>query len=112
MTDLDVYEDKLGEIPIDHSNFPRVFRYFSQLLQYTNDPSDRSKWRTLIDLALKSEHPSLAMIIAMKLDDMNLIQEIYDKAPDESALQKQYDYMLSLTLQRIPVSFLYFYIFY
>lgn len=41
MSDLDAYEGRIEEIPTDFATFPRVFRYFSELIRYLPEGEEK-----------------------------------------------------------------------
>ncbi|KAH7821067.1 putative proteasome 26S subunit [Monocercomonoides exilis] len=102
MTDLDEYENKLDELVTDHASFPRVFFYFSELFRYLAEGEDEEKWRSLYRLALKTDHLTYAIVIAMKLHDVKLLEEVYSKVEVGSPEERQLAFVMAETQQRIP----------
>lgn len=103
MTDLDEYEDKLDELPVTHGSFPRVYRYFSEVLKFLPEGEDTPKWISLFKLAMKANRKYLALIIAMKLEDLSLVKEVYDSVEEGSPERRQFAFMMADTQVRIEV---------
>ncbi|KAA6401317.1 MAG: putative 26S proteasome non-ATPase regulatory subunit 2 [Streblomastix strix] len=102
MSDLDAYEGRIEEIPTDFATFPRVFRYFSELIRYLPEGEEKPQWEALFKLALKNGRKSLALLIALRMRSLDRIQEAYATAEEGSALQRQFSYILASTEIRIP----------
>ena len=107
MTDLDEYENKLDELPVTHASFPRVFRYFSEVLKFLPEGEDVPKYVSLFKHAMNTDRKSYALLIAIKLRDQKLIEEVYNSVEEDTPERRQMEFIMAATLTRIPVCFSY-----
>lgn len=79
---------------VDESAYPRVCLYLQSCYPYVPEPDNTIILETALQLSRKFNQHAQAMRLALMLNDMDKIQEIF-KEPKESALQKQLAFMLA-----------------
>lgn len=85
---LDLLEDY-----VDESSYERVCLYLQGCVPYVADPENVTLLRTALNLSRKFNQYTQAMRLALMLNDMTLIRQIFVECKD-SAIQKQLAYML------------------
>lgn len=85
---LDLLEDY-----VDESSYERVCLYLQGCVPYVPDPENVTLLRTALNLSRKFNQYTQAMRLALMLNDMTLIRQIFTECKD-SAVQKQLAYML------------------
>lgn len=85
---LDLLEDY-----VDESSYERVCLYLQGCVPYVADPENVTLLRTALNLSRKFNQYTQAMRLALMLNDMALIRQIFTECKD-SAIQKQLAYML------------------
>lgn len=85
---LDLLEDY-----VDESSYERVCLYLQGCVPYVADPENVTLLRTALNLSRKFNQYTQAMRLALMLNDMTLIRQIFTECKD-SAIQKQLAHML------------------
>lgn len=78
---------------VDRGAYERVCLYLQGCVPYVPDPENVNLLRTALKLSRKFEQHTQAMRLALMLNDMPLIEEIFTECKD-SAVQKQLAFML------------------
>ena len=84
--DLLLIVDKLEDIKqyVTHQNFSKVYMYLSSVCGYSSDQDELVKTLNIqYDMALKLEEFTIALRMAIKLDDHDKIKEVFDECPDD-----------------------------
>lgn len=79
---------------VDEDAFPRVTLYLTSCVPYVSEPENTSLLRCALDLFRKFNRFPEALRIAMQLNDLDLISEIF-WACEDSSIQKQMAFMLN-----------------
>ncbi|KAL7731870.1 hypothetical protein ACLKA6_017447 [Drosophila palustris] len=79
---------------VDESAYPRVCLYLQSCYPYVPEPDNTIILETALQLARKFHQHTQAMRLALMLNDMGKIGEIF-KEPKEPAMQKQLAFMLA-----------------
>ncbi len=77
--------DKLEDIKdyVTDQNFSKVHMYLSAVCGYSSDQDELVKILTILyDLSLKLSEYTIALRMAIKLDDHDKIKEIFSECPD------------------------------
>ncbi|KAG8195556.1 hypothetical protein JTE90_002182 [Oedothorax gibbosus] len=85
--------DMLGT-HVDEDAFPRVALYLTSCVAYVSEPENTNLLKCALQLFRKFNRYPEALKIAMQLNDITLIEEIFLACPD-SSVQKQMAYMLN-----------------
>lgn len=85
---LDLLEDY-----VDESSYERVCLYLQGCVPYVADPENVTLLRTALNLSRRFNQHTQAMRLALMLNDMTLIRQIFTECKD-SAIQKQLAHML------------------
>lgn len=83
--DLLLIVDKLNDIKayVTDQNFSKVYMYLSAVCGYSSDQDELVTILTILyELALKLEEYTIALRMAIKLDDHNKIKEVFSECPD------------------------------
>lgn len=83
--DLLLIVDKLEDIKgyVNDNNFAKVNMYLSAVCGYSTDQDELVKILTILyDIALKHSEYTIALRIAIKLDDHEKIKEVFNECPD------------------------------
>ena len=78
--------DKLEDIKskVNDQNFSKVYMYLSAVCGYSSDQDELIKILTLLyEISLKLEEYTIALRVAIKLDDRDKIEEVFKECPDE-----------------------------
>ncbi len=84
--DLLLIVDKLENISeyVTSDNFVKVHMYLSAVCGYSTDQDELVKILTILyDLALKLSEYTIALRMAIKLDDHEKIKQVFDECPDD-----------------------------
>lgn len=79
---------------VDESAYPRVCLYLHSCYPYVPEPDNTIILETALNLSRKFNQYTQAMRLAMMLNDMSIISEIF-KEPKDPAVQKQLAFMLA-----------------
>ncbi|XP_042913002.1 26S proteasome non-ATPase regulatory subunit 2, partial [Parasteatoda tepidariorum] len=79
---------------VDEDAFPRVALYLSSCVPYVSEPENTNLLKCALQLYRKFKRYPEALRVAMQLNDMKLISEIFLTCPD-SSIQKQMAFMLN-----------------
>lgn len=90
---MEVEKLELLEQYVDESAYPRVCLYLQSCVPYVPDPENVSLLKCALSLSRKFKQYTQAMRLALSLNDMKTIEEIFTSCPD-SATQKQLAFML------------------
>lgn len=85
--------DKLPQF-VDENTFARVCLYVTSCVPYLAPPDDVSFLNTAYSIYLSHNQLTQALTLAIKLDDNELIKQVFDSTTDES-LHKQLGFILS-----------------
>ncbi|CAX45590.1 26S proteasome regulatory subunit, putative [Candida dubliniensis CD36] len=85
--------DKLPQF-VDENTFARVCLYVTSCVPYLAPPDDISFLNTAYSIYLSHNQLTQALTLAIKLDDNELIKQVFDSTTDES-LHKQLGFILS-----------------
>ncbi|XP_071853454.1 26S proteasome non-ATPase regulatory subunit 2-like [Apostichopus japonicus] len=83
----------LLEAFVDESAFPRVCLYLVSCVNYVPEPEDSILLKTALSILRKFKRYPEALRLAIRLNDMDLITDIFTNCPDKH-VQKQLAYML------------------
>uniref|UniRef100_U5EY74 26S proteasome non-ATPase regulatory subunit 2 n=1 Tax=Corethrella appendiculata TaxID=1370023 RepID=U5EY74_9DIPT len=78
---------------VDESAYPRVCLYLQSCVPYVPDPENVNLLKCALNLSRKFNQYTQAMRLALMLNDMQLIEEIFTQCGD-GAIQKQLAFML------------------
>lgn len=78
---------------VDESAYPRVCLYLQSCVAYVPDPENLNLLRCALNLFRKFNQYTQSMRIALQLNDLSIIEEIFTTCPDIST-QKQLAFML------------------
>lgn len=78
---------------VDENAYPRVCLYLQSCVPYVADPENVNLLRCALKLSRKFKQYTQAMRLAMMLNDIKLIEEIFNTCP-ELAIKKQLAFML------------------
>jgi 26S proteasome regulatory subunit N1 len=67
---------------VDESAYPRVCLYLQSCVPYVPDPENISLLRCALSLSRKFSQYTQAMRLALSLNDMDIIKEIFLACPD------------------------------
>lgn len=84
--DLILIVNKLIDIKayVTDQNFSKVYMYLSAVCGYSSDQDELVTILTILyEVALKLEEYTIALRMAIKLDDHNKIREVFSECPDE-----------------------------
>ena len=84
--DLLLIVDKLNDIKnyVSYENFSKVHMYLAAVCGYSTDQDELVTILTIIyDISLKLEEYTIAMRVAIKLDDHAKIKQLFDECPDD-----------------------------
>jgi len=84
--DLLLIVDKLEDVKTftTTANFSKVHMYLSAVCGYSTDQDELTKILTILyDISLKMEEYTIALRLAIKLDDRQKIEEVFKECPDE-----------------------------
>lgn len=84
--DLLLIVDKLEDVKgyVTDLNFSKVYMYLSGVCGYSSDQDELVKILTILyELSLKLSEYTIALRMAIKLDDHKKIREVFDECPDE-----------------------------
>jgi len=100
MSELEIIE----ELPkfVDENTYPRVCLYIVSMVNLLTYPENEQFLRVAHDIYKKYKQHTQAMVIAIRLNDMDLIHADFDDAKDP-ALKKQLAFLISR--QRISLNF-------
>lgn len=79
---MEVEKLDLLEQYVDESAFPRVCLYLQSCVPYVPDPENVSLLRCALSLSRKFNQYPLAMRLALSLNDISVITEIFTSCPD------------------------------
>lgn len=89
--DLLLIVDKLEDVKgyVTDLNFSKVYMYLSAVCGYSSDQDELVKILTILyDISLKLSEYTIALRVAIKLDDRSKIDEVFKECPD-SLIRKQ-----------------------
>ena len=89
--DLLLIVDKLEDVKgyVTDLNFAKVYMYLSAVCGYSSDQDELVKILTILyDISLKLSEYTIALRVAIKLDDRSIIDEVFKECPD-SLIRKQ-----------------------
>jgi 26S proteasome regulatory subunit N1 len=78
---------------VDEATYSRVCLYLTSCVNYVPEPEDSMLLKTALAIYKKFNQPADAMVLAIRLNDMELVQEIFTTCDDPS-VQKQLAFML------------------
>ena len=84
--DLLLIVDKLEDIKgyVASQNFSKVYMYLSAVCGYSSDQDELIKiLNILFEISLKLEEYTIALRMAVKLDDHDKIKQVFEECPDE-----------------------------
>ena len=84
--DLLLIVDKSEDIKgyVSTQNFSKVYMYLSAVCGYSSDQDELVKILTIMyDISLKLEEYTIALRMAIKLDDHDKIKRVFEECPDE-----------------------------
>ena len=84
--DLLLIVDKLEDIKgyVSDNNFSKVYMYLSAVCGYSSDQDELIKLLNILyELSLKLSEYTIALRVAIKLDDHDKIKEVFNECPDE-----------------------------
>ncbi|RFU32860.1 hypothetical protein B7463_g3444, partial [Scytalidium lignicola] len=101
--------DLLSEIEIieeiskflDEDTYPRACLYMVSMANLLTYPEDHTFLRTAHDIYLKYEQRAQAMVLAIRLNDISLIQADFD-ATEDMVLKKQMAFLIARQQIRLP----------
>lgn len=83
---------------VDESSFQRVCLYLTSCVSYVPEPEDSTLLKTALNIFRKFDHQPEAMKLAIQLNDIELIKEIFISctgSDDKKLIQKQMAFMLA-----------------
>lgn len=88
--------EMIDEVPrfLDENNFARVCLYMVSMVNLLTYPDDQQFLRTAHDIYIKYNKLAQAMVIAIRLHDLDLIRKDFDSTSD-SALKKQMAFLVA-----------------
>lgn len=84
--DLLLIVDKLEDIKgyVASQNFSKIYMYLSAVCGYSSDQDELIKiLNILFEISLKLEEYTIALRMAVKLDDHDKIKQVFEECPDE-----------------------------
>lgn len=79
---MEVEKLELLEQYVDESAYPRVCLYLQSCVPYVPDPENVSLLRCALNLSIKFKQYTQAMRLALSLNDIKVIEEIFTSCPD------------------------------
>jgi len=79
---------------VDENNFERVCLYLMSCVHYVPEPEDQKILETVLDIYKKVKQYPDALIIALRLNNPDIVKELFDSCEDES-IKKQMSFFLS-----------------
>lgn len=92
MSELEIIE-KMSEF-VDENTYPRVCLYMVTMVNLLTYPDNETFLRVAHDIYIKHKQFAQAVILAIRLHDIDLVQEDFDKAEDP-VLKKQLAFLIS-----------------
>lgn len=90
---MEIEKLELLEEFVDENAYPRVCLYLQSCVPYVADPENVNLLRCALNLSRKFNQYTQAMRLAMMLNDIKLVEEIFTTCP-ELAIKKQLAFML------------------
>eukprot|EP00124_Ichthyophonus_hoferi_P001063 Ihof_evm3s49 gene=Ihof_evmTU3s49 len=91
---MEIERVDLLEKYVEKEDYPRVCLYLISCVNYVPEPEDTQLLRTALNLFLKFDQKVEAMRLASRLNDMDLVKEIFMSC-DDKALQRQMAFIMA-----------------
>lgn len=86
---------------LDENTYPRACLYMVSMANLLTYPEDHTFLRTAHDIYLKYDQRAQAMVLAIRLNDISLIQDDFD-ATEDIVLKKQMAFLIARQQIRLP----------